>query len=82
MRVKVGDTGIIEFGNGTTSRVRITKIYTYPSTGMPTDIVLTYEDDETNRPLVHPNFVQNEDGKKIESFPLPEDIFEQVFMKD
>jgi len=48
-----GDTGIITFGNGSTARVRITKVSTYSF--MPTDYILTYEDDETNRPLVHPD---------------------------
>ncbi len=39
-----GDTGIITFGNGSTARVRITKVSTYSF--MPTDYILTYEDDE------------------------------------
>lgn len=82
MRVKVGDTGIITFGDETTSRVVISKIHTYPATGMPADIVLTYLDDETHRPLVHPDFIEHIDGRKVESFPLPEEIFEQVFLKD
>lgn len=80
MSFKTGDTGVITFGNGTTSRVRISKIHTYSS--MPTDYVLTYEDDETNRPLVHPDFVVYEDNKKIDSFPLPEGLLVQVFTKD
>lgn len=80
MNLKEGDTGTIEFGNGTTARVKISKIHTYSF--MPTDYILTYERDETNRPLVHPDFVSYSDGEKIESFPLPEGLVERVFTKD
>jgi len=80
MELKTGDTGVITFGNGTTARVRISKIQTYSY--LPTDYILTYEDGETNRPLIHPDFVEYEENKKIESFPLPEGLLEQVFTKD
>jgi hypothetical protein len=80
MSFKTGDTGVITFGNGTTSRVRISKIHNYSF--MPTDYVMTYMNDETNRPLIHPDFVTYNDGDKIDSFPLPEGLLEQVFIKD
>lgn len=71
---KKGDTGTITFGNGTTSKVVITSVQTYPSSGMPADIFFTYQESETNRPLKHPDFG--------DSFPLPEGLADQVFTKD
>ena len=80
MSFKVGDTGIITFGNGTTSRVKIVKVQTYGS--MPSDYFLEYEKGETNRPLSHPDFVRYDEGEKIDVFPLPEGLLERVFTKD
>lgn len=74
MNLNINDTGIITFGVGDTSKVKVVDVQTYPSTGLPTDYWFWYLDDETNRPLVHPDF--------DEKFPLPEGLMEMVFTKD
>ena len=78
--VKAGQTGRINFGNKGTSRVRIVEIEKSKSGMFPTDYWLTYAEDETNRPLVHPNFGQNPIIKS--EILLPEGLFKQVFTPD
>lgn len=72
--MKEGTTGTLTFGNGTTARVELERILTYPSSGMPTDYLFKYEKGETNRPLIHDKF----NG----SFPLPEMIVSMYFEQD
>jgi hypothetical protein len=69
-----GDRGIMTWKDDTTSKVFISEVKTYPSSGMPNDYFFEYDENETHRPLKHPTF-----GEK---FPLPEAIAEMVFKKD
>ena len=73
MDLKQGDTGIITFGDNTKAKVKVTKIQTYPSSGMPPDIFFSYQDGETNQQITHPNFK--------DMFPIPH-AFLEVFTKD
>lgn len=54
MDFQVGDKGIITFGDETTSKVEVTKIQTYPISGMPPDVFFTYQEGEFHQPIKHP----------------------------
>lgn len=68
--MKVGTKGTMEFKTGI-SRVFIAKIQTYPASGMPSDYFFDYEENETNRPLIHPEFGT--------PFPIPEGLVSTLF---
>lgn len=70
--VEMNKKGTITFGDGTKSKVTMTKQDNYSS--MPSDYWFVYQEGETNRPLVHPML---EGG-----FLLPEVIMHQVFKED
>jgi hypothetical protein len=72
--MKKGTTGTITWGNGTTSKVKLEDILTYPSSGMPADYLFSYDENETLRPLIHEKF----NGL----FPLPEGLVSMVFTED
>jgi len=72
--MKEGTTGTLTFGDGTTARVELEKILTYPSSSMPSDYLFKYEEGETNRPLSHEKF----NG----SFSLPKIIASMYFKED
>ena len=72
--MKEGTKGTLTFGDGTTSRVELERILTYPSSGMPADYLFKYQEGETHRPLIHEHF----NG----SFPLPEMIASMYFKED
>ena len=69
-----GATGIITYGDKQISRVEIIEIISYPVTGMHSDVIFKYDNEETYRPLNNPV----NDG----DFPLPKGLAEQVFTKD
>ena len=78
--MEIGVKGTIEFKDGTKSRVILKDIDTYPASGMPPDYWFGYQEDETHRPVVHPDF-----GKKdfIKSeILLPELFAFRVFEKE
>lgn len=80
MVIEAGKTGVLSFGDGSKSRVKLVEIE-YSKSGMfPTDYWLEYAEDETHRPLVHPDFGKN-DIIKTEIL-LPEFLFQQVFTLD
>ena len=70
--MKEGTKGTLTFGDGTTSRVELERILTYPSSGMPSDYLFKYEEGETHRPLIH----------EKDLFPLPEMIVSMYFKED
>lgn len=76
---KVDQTGIITFGDKTTSRVRISRIQTYRS--LPSDIIFSYLDEETHRPLINKVLETNFNDEK-DSFNLPEGLAHIVFKLD
>lgn len=49
-----GRTGVITFGDGSTSKIKVVDVETY--TYLPTDYWLEYAEGETNKPLVHPDY--------------------------
>lgn len=73
MEFNKGDQGIVTFGNGSKSRVKVWDKIDYPSTGMCPDVIFRYEDEETHRPVVHPHIPQ--------CFVLPIILAEEVFAK-
>lgn len=75
---KIGQTGTITWGNGTTSKVIISHIDTYSC--LPTDYWLSYAEGETNRPIVHPDFGKL-DLIKTE-LVLPEGLMDMSFAPD
>jgi hypothetical protein len=77
---KENQTGIITFGDKTTSKVIISKIITCSSSGMPNDIVFKYQDNETHRPLTNPVLVKL--GHEEGTFNLPEGLADMVFKAD
>jgi len=74
MELKQGDKGVITFGDETKAKVEVTRVQTYPSSGMPADTFFKYQEGETNKQIKHPNFG--------DEFPLPEFLIGQVFTKD
>ena len=72
--MKEGATGTLTFGDGTKSRVKLEQIMTYPSSGMPSDYLFSYEEGETHRPLTHDTLTP--------LFPLPEMIVLMYFKED
>ena len=73
-----GKTGIIDWGEGKTSKVVIKEVDTYSY--LPTDYWLDYLPGETHKPLVHPDYGH----KSIIKAPilLPEGILVRVFTAD
>ena len=73
-----GQTGTITWGDGKTSKVEVVDVESYSV--MPTDYWFKYRDEETYRPLIHPDFGK-EDYIKSEIL-LPEGLVDLVFTKD
>jgi hypothetical protein len=73
--MKIGDLGIIKWGNGTTSKVRIVDVETYSF--MSTDYWLEYLDTEENRPLIHPDYGKEDIIKS--QILLPEGLMDLVY---
>jgi hypothetical protein len=74
MELNIGDTGVITFSEDSKAKVQVVDKTTYPSTGLPPNYWFWYLDDETNRPLVHPDYE--------DKFPLPEGLVNRVFTKN
>lgn len=64
-------SGIITYGDNKTSRVVLTDIINHPASGMPSDYVFKYAENETYKPLI--NSVCGGD------FILPNTLAELVF---
>lgn len=77
MNISKGDTGILTFGNNSTSKVKCIEVDNYSS--LPKDYWFEYEEDENNRPLVHPEFGKSDLIKS--SILLPEFIASVSFKK-
>ena len=73
--MKIGEIGIIKWGDGKESKVRIIDIESYSF--MPTDYWLEYLESESYRPLVHPDLGISEDIKS--SILLPEGLMNMVY---
>ena len=78
MILQVGQTGTMNWQDGTSSRVRVVDKDTY--THMPTDYWFEYEEGETNKQLVHPDF-GNSTLIKAEIL-LPEGLIDYIFTPD
>ena len=76
MNLKVKDKGIITFRDNTTSKVILVEIEKYSS--MPNDYWFEYEEQETNRPLIHPDIKKPHIKSSI---LLPEGMVSMVFKK-
>ena len=76
--MKKGQTGTLNWGKNETSRVKIVDIDTYSS--LPSDVWMEYLDDETHRPLVHPEFGASPIIKA--SILLPAAVVDMVFTPD
>ena len=70
-----GKTGIITWGDKTTSKVIVKKIQYYSY--IPNDYWLDYAEDETHRPLIHPDYGKVDEI--IAPILLPEELFYRVF---
>jgi hypothetical protein len=73
-----GQTGTLNWGKNETSRVIIVDIDTYSS--LPSDVWMEYLDDETHRPLIHPDFGKSPMVKG--SILLPEAVVDMVLTPD
>lgn len=73
-----GKTGTITWGDKSTSKVIVKEVETY--SWLPTDYWLDYSPDETNKPVIHPDW----GVKKIIKAPilLPEALFFRMFKAD
>lgn len=67
----IGTKGYLTFKDGSTAKVIIVDIRTYPASGMPSDYFLSYQDGETNRPITHDQFEDR--------FLLPEMLMREIF---
>lgn len=76
--MEIGQTGIIVWRDGKTSKVSIVAKETYSY--LPTDFWLEYSSDEIYRPLVHPDLGESDEIKA--SILLPESLMEAVFKLD
>jgi len=79
MDLKENDTGVIKFGDGTSSKVYVVAIDNYRS-GLPTDYWFEYQEEETHRPIIHPDLGKSDTIKS--SIVLPEVLVYMVFTKD
>ena len=73
--IKVGSIGTLTWGDGTISKVEIVDIH-YGSYNK--DYWLKYLEEETHRPLIHPDYNKNKNYIKSEIL-LPELIFKKSF---
>jgi hypothetical protein len=80
MNLKENDKGIIKFNDGSSAKVYLLKIEPSRSGMFPSDYWFEYEENETNRQIVHPDFGKREIIKS--SILLPEFLAKQVFIKD
>ncbi len=71
--VKEGEKWITTFRDGTTAKMFVKKIMTFPATGMPPTIIMKYQEGETNKQLVHPVL-----GEEI---PYPIAFIEQLILE-
>ena len=55
----IGKTGTLKFRNGSTAKVRIVTIDTYKCIQSGDDYWLEYVEGETNKLLVHPEYVKS-----------------------
>ncbi len=51
MKIKKGDTGSVKFRDGTKARVIVSEIQTYDASELPSDVLFTYWEGETNKQL-------------------------------
>lgn len=77
MTLEVGQTGTMNWQDGTSSRVKVVGKETYSF--MPTDYWFEYEQGETNKQLVHPDL--GEEHIKA-SILLPEGLIHYIFTPD
>jgi hypothetical protein len=73
-----GKTGTIKWGDNTSSRVVVKEIESY--SWLPSDYWLEYQEEETHRPVIHPDYGVS----KIIKAPiiLPSDLFFRLFTPD
>jgi hypothetical protein len=80
MNLQENDKGTLSFGDGSSARVYIMEIEHSRSGMFPSDYWFEYEEGETNRQIVHPDF-----GKSLiikSSIVLPEELVSMIFKKD
>ena len=77
MTLEVGQTGTMNWQDGTSSRVKVVGKETYSR--MPTDYWFEYEQGETNRQLVHPDLAEEHIKASI---LLPEGLIHYIFTPD
>lgn len=80
MNLKVNQTGTLSFGEKGSSKVRIVEIEPSRSGIFPTDYWFEYLEEETNRPLIHPDFGKSDIIKS--EILLPEGLVKMVFTPD
>lgn len=80
MNLNQNDTGILKFSDNTTARVKVVSVDHSNSRMFPTDYWFEYEDNETNRQIVHPDLGKTPIIKS--SIVLPEELVRMVFVKD
>jgi hypothetical protein len=80
MNLNQNETGTLKFGDNTTARVRVVSVDHSRSGMFPTDYWFEYEEGETNKQIVHPDFGKIPIIKS--SVVLPEGLVRMVFTKD
>lgn len=78
MTLEIGQTGIMTWADGTTSKVRVVGKETYSF--MPNDYWFEYVEGETNKQLVHPDFGVSDFIKS--EILLPEGLIDHIFTAD
>lgn len=76
--MKIGQNCTLKFGDGTSAKVELVSIDTHSF--MPSDYWFKYQDDETNKQLVHPDFGK-QDYIKSEIL-LPEGLVRLIVTED
>lgn len=78
--MNVGDKATTTFDIGDTARIRLVQIMNYSATGMPSDYLFEYLEEETNRKIEHPGAegMPELKGKLL----LPEGLLHQVVKFD
>lgn len=78
MRLEIGQTGTMKWQDGTSAKVKVVGKETYST--MPTDYWFEYQEGETNKQLVHPDYGKHDFIKS--EILLPEGLIGHLFVPD
>lgn len=78
MRLEIGQTGTMNWKDGTSAKVKLVDKETYST--MPSDYWFEYQEGETNKQLVHPDYGKSDFIKS--EIVLPEGLIDYLFVPD